>query len=380
MGGRLLVILIVMALAGAALPAAAQGGTPPFDRPLEAALPPGETHTYAFDSPGNETLSASMRRADGPASALDPVLELLDPAGDLLAYSDDIAPGQPDAAFDDILLTAGGTYTLIARSFGNRSGGEYLLTARRTPLPALPPARSIALNSAVEGQIPAAGPADRWAFDGKAGQVVSIAVDQAPLSSLDPLVELIGPAGDMLAYSDDEGGGKNSLISGFTLPATGTYTIVARAWGGITGGAYMLTLSEGEGPPAAPPEGGASIRLPRESAPPIGSAGEIAPGQSVTGTLAGGTMDVWAFTIDEPLTVQVRMVALDRALDPFLELIGPDGTVLALDDDGGGGFDSLIGPVALAGPGTYTIRARSYADAGAGRYALALARVLPASP
>jgi hypothetical protein len=80
------------------------------------------------------------------------------------------------------------------------------------------------------------------------------------------------------------------------------------------------------------------------------------------------------------VTVQVGMTALDGTLDPFVELVGPDGSVLALDDDGGGGFDSLTGPVSLPGPGTYTIRARSYADAGAGRYTLSLEQVLSTGP
>ena len=64
------------------------------------------------------------------------------------------------------------------------------------------------------------------------------------------------------------------------------------------------------------------------------------------------------------------------AFDTFLYLLKPDGSVLQIDDDGGGGTNSRIpagsGFLTLPTTGSYTILANSF-DAGAtGSYSLTL--------
>lgn len=230
-------LLLLALMPGAAL---AQGGELPFDAPVQARLAPGRTHTYTFRSEGEDLVTIRMA-GDG----LDPVLVLYDPAGALLAFNDDVVPGQPEAALTDVRLTLPGVYTLVARTYGNRGAGEYTLEAQSRRSATLDGSAPLAIGETVQAELFAAGQVDRWVFEGQAGQVISVRMDAARGSALDPLLELLAADGSALAHSDDDGGGQNSLISAFTLPADGLYVIVARAWGHMSLGEYELTLAEG---------------------------------------------------------------------------------------------------------------------------------------
>jgi serine protease Do len=58
-------------------------------------------------------------------------------------------------------------------------------------------------------------------------------------------------------------------------------------------------------------------------------------------------------------------------MDTYLKLLGPDGYVIAEDDDGGGDTNSKIYISSLPSSGTYTIVAGGY-DGGTGSYQLTL--------
>ncbi len=242
-------VVVGVALLGPILagwPALAQGGPLSFGEPVETALAAGQTHAYTFRSEGGQTLAATMSRVTttGMEVDLDPVLELFDSNGRLLAYNDDRARGDRDAALVDIPILSPGVYTLVARSYGKRGAGPYRLEAALETLATLDGSAAIAFDEPVQAEIFAAGQVDRWSFQGKAGQVVSIRMDHAHGSQLDPLLELVGPDGQTLFASDDDGGDVDSLIQAVTLPIDGPYVIVARAWGHLSVGAYELSLTQ----------------------------------------------------------------------------------------------------------------------------------------
>lgn len=88
---------------------------------------------------------------------------------------------------------------------------------------------------------------DLFVFNGQAGNVVNIAMNNTS-GSLDPSLYLIGPDGTQVAANDDAvpGENTNSLISNFTLPVSGQYIIIATHFGaqyGGTTGTYSLTLT-----------------------------------------------------------------------------------------------------------------------------------------
>ena len=65
----------------------------------------------------------------------------------------------------------------------------------------------------------------------------------------------------------------------------------------------------------------------------------------------------------------LRMTAITRTLDRYLALYDPNGVRLAVDDDSGGGLNSLL-TYRLPVDGTYRLLAYSYKNASAGAYTL----------
>ena len=86
---------------------------------------------------------------------------------------------------------------------------------------------------------------DVYIFDGKAGQVATIGMEQLN-GTLDTVLFLIGPGGDQITQNDDASRDtRNSVISNFPLPVDGRYIVIATHFGGrygVTAGDYRLTL------------------------------------------------------------------------------------------------------------------------------------------
>lgn len=114
--------------------------------------------------------------------------------------------------------------------------------------PEVATAPEIAPNVPVTGTITTENRFDVFVFDGTAGDVVNIAMNNTS-GTLDPTLYLVGPTGVAIASNDDAvvGENTNSLIANFTLPADGQYIIIATHYGGPYGGTtgtYQLTLSQ----------------------------------------------------------------------------------------------------------------------------------------
>ncbi|WOD37667.1 pre-peptidase C-terminal domain-containing protein [Nodosilinea sp. E11] len=76
-----------------------------------------------------------------------------------------------------------------------------------------------------------------YTFEGTAGQTMTITLDS---TDFDPVLTLRDAEGTEIAFNDDFGGTLNSKIT-ITLPADGTYTVVARSFSG-QGGDYDLVV------------------------------------------------------------------------------------------------------------------------------------------
>ena len=205
---------------------------------------------------------------------------------------------------------------------------------------------------------------DEYTFSGTAGQRVSILMTSA---TFDAYLFLLMPSETVVDFDssvqdDDGGGGTNARIpfgSGFfTLPETGTYSIIANVFSNpppgnpATGGAYSVTFNFGPGtcPMAATP---------------------ISNGQTLNGSLDvndcslgedNSRFDLYTFSATAGQQVAITMTAA-APVDAFLVLFAPDGTDIAQNDDGGGGTNARLPPVsgfgALPATGTYTILANS---------------------
>ncbi len=104
--------------------------------------------------------------------------------------------------------------------------------------------RALAFFDPVRGAINDATPAEDWTFVGLTDQVISLLVVGIS-GDLDPVLQVIGPDGTVVAENDD----RDSLVTdagleALTLPADGLYTIRVTRYG-ATIGEYELTVTPG---------------------------------------------------------------------------------------------------------------------------------------
>ncbi len=253
--------------------------------------------------------------------------------------------------------------------------------SRATPTP--PPAPGTPVSGGVVltpgAQVSASirrGQVHRFTFQGEAGLAVTIDMEAGPGSDLDSYLELLAPDGSTLATNDDGGGDASnrldSRISNFVLPASGEYTIVARAYRNRTAGSYSLQVALGTPAPATPTPPPAPTSAP--------GGGPIAVGEALSGTIdEPGQVDVWTFEAEAGDIVTIDLRVVSGLLDPYLALVGPDGGTLVVDDDSGGGLNARIANFILPQSGEYAIHVSGLADM-LGEYDLALSAGQPPSP
>ncbi len=83
---------------------------------------------------------------------------------------------------------------------------------------------------------------DLWQFTGITGDVVTIRMTSA---AFDAYLILLNPSDVAVTDNDDGGDGTTNAVIRYTLPATGTWTIVANSIGANKTGAYTLSLTCG---------------------------------------------------------------------------------------------------------------------------------------
>ncbi len=214
---------------------------------------------------------------------------------------------------------------------------------------------------------------DRYTFHGEAGQAVTIDMEAGPDGSLDSYLVLRASDGSLLIEDDDSGTGLNSRIANYVLPETGDYTIEAHGYSMRSTGGYSLRFLIGTPVPASP--------TPVSTVTPVPGGGQIALGETHTGEIGvPGESENWTFQGRRGDIVTIDLRAAGRGfLDPYLELIGPDGRSLFVDDDGGSGTNARIANYVLPEDGRYTIRASGWSTSTGG-YELTLAAGQPPTP
>jgi hypothetical protein len=91
-------------------------------------------------------------------------------------------------------------------------------------------------------------PSADWTFEGRAGAVVSL-IARTVAGDLDPVLQIIGPDGEIVAENDDlDSLVRDAGLEALTLPADGAYTARVLRYqgaGGATSGTYELALTPG---------------------------------------------------------------------------------------------------------------------------------------
>ncbi len=275
----------------------------------------------------------------------DPILELRDPNGVVIAQNDD-SNGTTDASIEAFTLPANGTYTIRVTRYSRRTGGEFILRLSLEPplVPALgsyPPPRLLpegepllTYGETLTGNL-SFRQARRFIILGRRGDSIIITARRKS-DSLDPFMRLIDNQSNDLLYESNQGTtGDDVEVISTVLQTTGFFT---------------LTLSTA---PYRPNNGDYRLDIRSNNTFFPLNAGEERSA-NVDNTRAQHTYTFFA-NAGQYLRLEARPTFVSR-LDPLLLLLSPSGRLIAfhnsLDPENRGG---LIDGLFLRESGVYTV-------------------------
>ncbi|HEV2745698.1 MAG TPA: pre-peptidase C-terminal domain-containing protein [Allosphingosinicella sp.] len=213
----------------------------------------GDKDVFAVTLTAGQNYTFDLRGSAGGGGTLgDPVLELRNSAGTLLAANDDFNGLDSRIIFT---ATASGTYYLTAAGFETATG-SYRISSRPnfddlrdTIGDTTAPLGVMAVNDIRQGAIEAAGDDDIFEIGLLAGEtyVVDLRGSASNGGTLeDPLLQLLDRFGNVLLENDDFGFIRDSQLF-FTVSVTDTYYLAASAFDTFTGSYTLSTVLYGSG-------------------------------------------------------------------------------------------------------------------------------------
>ncbi len=326
---------------------------------------------YSFRAARGDVITVRMQRVSGD---LDPFVQVVNSFGLVIRENDElVGSGSLDAQITALAMPDDGMYAVVASRFGQaagRSRGSFVLTLETAAQSGLGASAEFALPLTLgiptEGEITDRRPAVFYSFQGRRDEIISLTMSRVG-GELDTFVALTDANLQELISDDDGGGGQNSAIRDYVLPADGLYTIIATRFqrtDGTTEGRYQLTVDSAgtifdDLPPAA-------VRLDY--------------GTTVTGRIDDTTPEVaYAFYGRAGDAITVSVSRADGDLDPVVTISDVNGAQLIRDDDSGNGQDARIERYTLNETGIYVIRAGRFAGEDVlptrGSFILVLARL-----
>lgn len=199
------------------------------------------------------------------------------------------------------LLNRTGTYQFaVSQPLG--LSAEYALLTAQPVRPA---------SAAETGSALRIGDSDYWSFDGARSAVIRF---EALSETFDPTLELYNTRGERIATNDDGGVGMGAVLTALLIEP-GRYLMRVHSFGGGGGGRYAL----------------------RRVANPTR---QIAPNGRAEGSVGAAGAEIYTF---EGRAGQLVIISVSSSdFDPRVQLYGTDAVLIADDDDGGEGTDSLL--------------------------------------
>jgi hypothetical protein len=294
-------------------------------------------HWHRFPAEAGRTLVVTAR-----AVAFQPLVQVVAPNGEPVASGAAAGPANP-ARVVFRATQAGVYYARIGPSEGGNARDSYALTVA--------PARvfGTAVGEANPERRLDAGGLDLWTFPGVSGELVRVRA-KAGLGEMVGQISYMPPVDASGEPRAPEGPVPPLVVLPSDPKASGEVVALVNL-----SGTFQVAVSHPLG--LAADYTLSTARPARTLADDAGSAG----------TLALGGSDYWAV---EGATGQVlRIEGSSDRFDAELELYGPQGDLLARDDDGGSGRDARLTAL-LVDRGRYLVRVHAHGDGGGGPYTL----------
>ncbi|MCI5112579.1 MAG: S8 family serine peptidase [Marivita sp.] len=308
----------------------------------------GDRDWFRVDLVAGSTYEFQLRGADGAQGLSDPFLYLFDASGSLVGSNDDSSQGL------DSLLTfnaqAGGSYFLAAGAFADNGTGDYTLSSARigegqNDVPGNPSSTAtLAVGQTISGAIDGPGDFDWYGVNTVAGQVYQFSLVSAggdPMS--DPWLTLYDGAGNFIDFNDDGPSGTDSYLE-YVAVTGGRVFISAEPYDlEADVGTYELSLTSPEIRPFDIPG--------NQSTQATLFLGQVAAGVIDT----PGDIDWYRVQLEAGRTYEFTMnsAGSDPMDDTWLFLYDASGSLIAFDDDSGGGLNSLLQYQAVANETVY---------------------------
>lgn len=196
---------------------------------------------------------------------------------------------------------------------------------------------------------------DIYSFAGKAGSRIRI---EMVSGSLDSYLFLIDPQGNGIAQDDDSAGGSDARII-ITLPADGTYTLMANSYGGGERGNYRLratAISDNFNQPVSTAE---NVLLRREGV--LDSSASILPSD-------GSLYRSYNFSGQAGQVIHLFLESAD--FNTYLIILDANGNKIAENDDINPNNSNSRLSVTLPRTETYQVVVNTFDRTGRGRYLL----------
>lgn len=304
---------------------------------------------------------------------------LLNSRGELIGINTSIftpqrsAPGRPDGPVGNIGIGFAITIEQVNGFLASVRNGSAPMVAQQSPFlrgSARPPQQITIGGSLINGQLSRNSsvlPADdsyydAYSFEGRRGQQLLVEMNS---SSVDAYLILLSPQGRDIAQDDDSGGNTNARLT-YTLPENGTYTVLANSYSPRETGEYSLRVATatGNSVQSAMPVSGQSAttqNLPLRVEGILGSSSPVLDRD-------GSRYEEYEF--DGSAGQQLRISLNSPDFDPFLVLMGPDGSVVGYNDDTGTSSLNSAMTVTLPSNGRYRVIANAFDSSGQGRFTL----------
>jgi serine protease Do len=213
----------------------ARGDEIVFGDDVQGSISRGGADYWSFSGDSGDEITIGMTSED-----FDTFLALFGP-DDTYLICDDDGGGDLNAMISEFVLPSSGTYNIVATSYWGDVGGNYELELKITDTGRSPESiggGALDYGDSIREHLNT-WTGDVWTFSGEAGDRVSIRMES---DDFDTYLDLWGPDLRRVTADDDGGGGTDAYIDNFTLPATGTYNIVARGFSAGDRGDYTLSL------------------------------------------------------------------------------------------------------------------------------------------